>query len=126
MQREHPVKADGGCYCDHIVESAKELQDDSQWDPDTVDLATTDERYTETRTEVRNGREITIRRKGVRPKMASAQASKPAQEESDGLNKMNDADLETGAAKVGVVNYPKNATRAKRVAAIREAMTAKV
>lgn len=125
MQREKPVRDGSHRYCDHIMESALELSEDAQWDPDSADLQSDEERYTETRTEVRNGRELTIRRKGVRPKtnppLPTAAPQGDAPQPID-LNAMSDADLETLAARVGVQNYPKQASKAKRVAAVREAM----
>ncbi len=132
MQREPIEKSKDGKtrYRDEIMESAKELSEDSAVDPDTCDLQTDEERYTETRTEVRNGIEITLRRKGVRPravpaaKVGQITSGPEVMQGQPDLNTLPDADLETLAAKVGCVNYPKQQSKAKRVAAVREAMAA--
>ncbi len=122
MQRDHIVKDGPHRYCDFIMESAKELSEDSQWDPDNCDMQTDEERYTETRQETRNGIELTIRRKGVRPRTVPATVGPAVKHDGPDLNALSDPDLETLAAKVGCVNYPKQASKAKRVVAVREAM----
>jgi hypothetical protein len=101
-----------------ILESDKEGAEAMKWAPPTPDLPTTHEHYVTHDTEVRQGQTLKLLRIGVRRKVLNAPVV-PA--EPDNLNDLSDALLEDAAAVAQVKNYPKSASKAKRVAAIREA-----
>lgn len=108
----------------YILESQKEGQEVQGFAPSTDDLPETHEHYVRHFTEIVNDRELMMVEIGVRPKTVQ-----PAKA-SDGLNDLDDAGLETSAARAGcdMVAYKKAAdddakksTKTRRVKMIREA-----
>lgn len=97
-----------------IIEGAKEMQDWAGFLPATDDLPTTHEHFVTHSIEDRNGHPLTIVEVGVREKKIATSRPEP-----DELNAMDDKELETESVRRGVIDYPKGASKAKRVAAIR-------
>src|SRR2546428_2888545 len=112
--RETPKPTEDAAYetCSWVIESRAERQAWTKFLPDTTDLPSTHEHFVRHFTEERNGCEVMLIEVGVRRKQAAHLPLHPPTTEADGLNAMDDATLETEAARVGVKDYPKSASRA--------------
>lgn len=122
MRRDADTPTDDG-YTQRtlIMESAKEMQECCKFLCPDADLPATHERYVRTRNEQRGGQNLLMMDVGVRRKVEPTAAAPAKQTTTDHLDDMDDATLEVEAARVGVKHYPKQASRARRITAIREA-----
>ncbi len=116
MQRE-PIKVNGETIAaPFIMEAAKETQEWDRFLPPSRDLPPTHEYFVENYTIERNGATLMIKEVGIRPK-----AEQPAAE-TDGFNRMSDADLEVQAVERGMngAEFAKLESKARKIKALRE------
>ncbi len=119
MLSDPQTKTADGLYAvkKFIIESSKDLQNVNQYLPPTDELPVTHEHYVRHYVEDRNGKPLKIVEVSVRPKASAPTVA------SDGLDRLDEPNLEDAAAKAGVemTEYKKLKSKAKRIEMIREA-----